>query len=66
MHLGHSEADNQYVQWLLEIGTGSTIDDNKMIQVPQSMICTNLNYHKWSLTVCDGCFDTLKSSKMQS
>jgi len=23
-------------------------------------------YHKRSLTVCDGCFDTLKSSKMQS
>jgi len=20
-------------------------------------------YHKWSLTICDGCFDTLKSSK---
>jgi len=23
-------------------------------------------YHKWLLTICDGCFDTLKSSKMQS
>jgi len=23
-------------------------------------------YHKWSLTICDGCFDTLKSSKMWS
>ena len=23
-------------------------------------------YHKWSLTICDGCFDTLKSSKMRS
>ena len=23
-------------------------------------------YHKWSLTICDWCFDTLKSSKMQS
>jgi len=21
-------------------------------------------YHKWSLTICDRCFDTLKSSKM--
>jgi len=21
-------------------------------------------YHKWSLTICNGCFDTLKSSKM--
>jgi len=23
-------------------------------------------YHKWSLTIFDRCFDTLKSSKMQS
>ena len=23
-------------------------------------------YHKWSLIICDGCFDTLKSSKMRS
>jgi len=23
-------------------------------------------YHKWSLTICDGYFDTLKSSKMRS
>jgi len=43
MGLGHSEADNQHAQWLLEIGAGSTIDDNEMIQVPQSMVCTNLN-----------------------
>jgi len=43
MCLGHSEADNQHAQWLLEIGVGSTIDDNEMIQVPQSMVCTNLN-----------------------
>jgi len=34
MHLGHSEADNQHAQWLLEIGARSTIDDNEMIQVP--------------------------------
>ena len=31
MYLDHSEANNQYAQWLLEIGTGSTIDNNKMI-----------------------------------
>jgi len=24
------------------------------------------DYHKWSLTICDGCFDTLNSSKMRS
>jgi len=28
---------------LLEIGAGSTIDNNEMIQVPQSMACANLN-----------------------
>ena len=43
MCLGHSEADNQHAQWLLEISAGSIIDDNEMIQVPQSMVCTNLN-----------------------
>jgi len=32
--LGHSEADNQHAQWLLEIGARSTTDDNEMIQVP--------------------------------
>ena len=43
MCLGHSEADNQHAQWLLEISAGSTIDNNKMIQVSQSMVCANLN-----------------------
>jgi len=43
MHLDHSEADNQYAQWLLEISAGLTIDDNEMIQVPQSMVYANLN-----------------------
>jgi len=43
MCLGHSEADNQHAQWLLEISAGSIIDDNEMIQVPQSMVCANLN-----------------------
>ena len=28
---------------MLEIGAGSTEDDNEMIQVPQSMVYTNLN-----------------------
>ena len=28
---------------VLEIGAGSTMDNNKMIQVPQSMVCANLN-----------------------
>jgi len=31
-----------------------------------SSLCQSLNYHEWSLTICDGCFDTLKSSKMRS
>jgi len=43
MCLGHLEADNQHAQWLLEIGAGSTMDDNEIIQVPQSMVCANLN-----------------------
>ena len=43
MHLGNSEADNQHARWLLEIGTGSTMDNNEIIQVPQSMVCANLN-----------------------
>ena len=43
MHLSHSEANNQHAQWLLEIGAGSTMDDNEMIQVSQSMVCANLN-----------------------
>jgi len=38
------------------------------ISISFSMIPTVLTapYHKWSLTICDGCFDTLNSSKMQS
>ena len=33
----------------------------------QMMAMSDLGeYHKWSLTICDGCFDTLKSSKMRS
>jgi len=43
MCLDYSEANNQHAQWLLEIGTRSTIDNNKIIQVSQSMVCTNLN-----------------------
>ena len=43
LHLGHSEADNQHAQWLLEIGARSTMDDNEIIQVSQSMVCANLN-----------------------
>jgi len=31
MYLGHSEANNQHTQWLLEISAGSTMDDNEMI-----------------------------------
>jgi len=34
MYLGHSEADNQHAQWLLEIGAGSTMNNNEIIQVP--------------------------------
>ena len=33
---------------------------------PHLLHSTYVTYHKWSLTICDGCFDTLKSSKMRS
>ena len=33
IYLDYSEVDNQYAQWLLEIGTGSTINDNEIIKV---------------------------------
>jgi len=43
MYLGNSEADNHHAQWLLDIGAGLTMDDNKTIQATQSMLCANLN-----------------------
>jgi len=43
MRLGHSKADNQHAQWLLEIGARSTMDNNEIIQVFQSIVCANLN-----------------------
>jgi len=30
---GSYNTDSQHAQWLLEIGAGSTMDDNEMIQV---------------------------------
>jgi len=43
MCLGHSKADDYHAQWLLEIGAGTIIDDSDMIQVPQPMLCADLN-----------------------
>ena len=43
IYLDHFEANNQYAQWLLGIGAKSIIDNNKIILVSQSMVCTNLN-----------------------
>jgi len=43
MCLGYSEADNQHAQWLLKIGARSTMDNNEIIQVPQFMVCVNIN-----------------------
>ena len=40
----------------------SFVDDRLLISQEKSYSL----YYKWSLTICDGCFDTLKSSKMQS
>jgi len=40
----------------------------KMDPVKVARVCDwpTPEYHKWLLTICDGCFDTLKSSKMRS
>jgi len=39
---------------------------------PQNLLSTTLDvplqqcpYHKWSLTICDGCFDTLRVQKCE-
>jgi len=40
----------------------SFVDDRLLISQEKSYSL----YYKWSLTICDGYFDTLKSSKMQS
>ena len=34
------------------------------VPMPSPPKTVDPQYHKWSLTICDGCFDTLKSSKM--
>jgi len=44
-------------------GTSTPKTDLKYIL---KIITDIADYHKWSLTICDGCFDTLKSSKMRS
>jgi len=36
------------------------------IDVSLATVSNMSKYHKWSLTICDGCFDTLNSSKMCS
>ena len=41
------------------------IDDLRELHVPVFSM-EGWMYHKWSLTICDGCFDTLNSSKMWS
>jgi len=38
----------------------------KMVVVKEQEEFLEWLYHKWSLTICDRYFDTLKSSKMQS
>jgi len=44
------------------VATDTKKEYNKLVEE----VLKRLKYHKWSLTICDGCFDTLKSSKMQS
>ena len=41
-------------------------DDGSWLRTDQAAFFTHTLYHKWSLTICDGCFDTLNSSKMRS
>ena len=38
----------------------------KWSEIIHSLFPGQTAYHKWSLTICDWCFDTLKSSKMRS
>jgi len=49
---------------------GINSNDISSPRLPQSKSYLKITglpyYHKWSLTICDGCFDTLKSSKMRS
>ena len=42
---------------------GPIVDSGDFNRVYRNLVLQD-DYHKWSLTVCDGCFDTLKSSKM--
>jgi len=58
----------------VDVGKTSFLELNSMNMSHSSTKETIINelevlsssYYKWSLTICDGCFDTLKSSKMQS
>ena len=43
-----------------------TVDKKKDWEKEKKMEIDHKKYHKWSLTICDGYFDTLKSSKMRS
>ena len=55
-----------------QIGTNNIIGivyiDDTFFYGPNKVLLNKIKakYHKWSLTICNRCFDTLKSSKMQS
>jgi len=58
---------------LLEEVRKSKVKDDKVIKVVEEMKQARVKmlrdekwYHKWSLTICDRCFDTSKSSKKQN
>jgi len=44
----------------------SPLEQEELNTFLEENLHTGRIYHKWSLTICDGCFDTLKSSKMRS
>ena len=51
----------------LTISNNTPIRDNIITKFSKvNILLAKGGYHKWSLTICDGCFDTLKSSKMRS
>ena len=55
------------ITWRLRCYRKNDNNINPQLNIPMEtgmlLVCF---YHKRSLTICDGCFDTLNSSKMQS
>jgi len=54
--IGKTDSLSRRPDWEIEVEKDN---ENETLVKPEW-----LEYHKWSLTICDGCFDTSKSSKM--